>query len=400
MDIDDNDSILNNIENEFFQPQNIQQLNETIQQFGQQIEQFNNGNIKETNVNFENQEQLLQQYDDTIQRLSNIDVNKTPTQTPIQQTIIQESLSNNMEDVGESSQGFTNIPYIPNHVLESLVNVNRFILSVQYPMEILMNRDGTVINGRLYDLTYEACKICKKENGSLSCSMCDRKVCLRCVMKNTNPAICNRCKSAGKRKNYINDEFNEIINNLVCLNMNIVTDQISIDFNDLYNRNLTDLIEIVIKLEKDSENLNRDNSIIYFYIGKLFFERMDQYFEDDSYGDIRTKKILSSYRHAKDLAFGKDNISIDDIKEKMSTDDKKTSRFFILCLKIFIVYKDFTNPEMQIRNAHRIPFCKWLRDLNLDKFIEFSNKLNQKIFNVNEENEENEKGKNKRIRTQ
>src|SRR5277367_3357799 len=81
------------------------------------------------------------------------------------------------------------------------------------------------------------------------------------------------------------------------------------------------------------------------------------------------------------------------------TDDKKTSRFFILCLKIFMVYKDFTNPEIQIRNANRIPFCKWLRDLNLDKFIEFSNKLNQKIFNTNEENEENEKGK-KRARIQ
>src|SRR5271168_1126995 len=191
MDIDENNNYLNDIETNFFQPQNIHQLNESIQQFDQQIEKFNNGNIKETNTVFieqqlENQEHLLQQYDDTIQRLSNIDVNKTPVQTPVQQqTIIQESSSNNMEDVGESSQRFTNIPYIPNHVLESLVNVNRFILSVQYPMEILMNRDGTVINGRLYDLTYESCKICKKENSLLICSICDRKVCLRCVMKNT-----------------------------------------------------------------------------------------------------------------------------------------------------------------------------------------------------------------------
>ena len=78
----------------------------------------------------ENQEQLLQQYDDTIQRLNMINVNKTPVQTPVQQTIIQESSIDNMEDIGESSQEFTNIPYIPNHVLESLVNVNKFILSV------------------------------------------------------------------------------------------------------------------------------------------------------------------------------------------------------------------------------------------------------------------------------
>ena len=106
---------------------------------------------------------------------------------------------------------------------------------------------------------------------------------------------------------------------------------------------------------------------------------MEEFFSEGSLdGEQKARKILGSFKHAKDLEFGEKRTSIKEIKEEIGVDDKKVSRFFNLTLKIYLIYRSFNSSEKQIRKAERIPSAIWLRDLSQDKFLELRGKLEQR----------------------
>ncbi|KLL02530.1 MAG: hypothetical protein MRERC_1c140 [Mycoplasmataceae bacterium RC_NB112A] len=121
---------------------------------------------------------------------------------------------------------------------------------------------------------------------------------------------------------------------------------------NLVNKSLEELIEVVKILQKKEDKLNREISIAYFYIGKIFYERIEEFFiEKNLDGKEKNRKILGSFRHVKELDFGNDRMSIIEIKEKLKVDDSKISRFFGLTLKIYLIYKIFDSLENQIRKT-------------------------------------------------
>lgn len=142
---------------------------------------------------------------------------------------------------------------------------------------------------------------------------------------------------------------------------------------------MEELIEVVRKLEIRSDKLDRSISIAYLYVGKVFYERMEEFFSEESLvGEQKNRKILGSYKTAKELDFGRERLTIREIKEKLSGDDSKISRFFSLSLKVFLTYEGFGSSEEQIRKAERIPATGWLRELSQEKFLDFLGKLEQR----------------------
>ena len=69
-----------------------------------------------------------------------------------------------------------------------------------------------------------------------------------------------------------------------------------------------------------------------FCVGKIFYERMEKFFSEEDHlaGEQKICKILTSFRHARDLDFGEEKMSIREVKEKLSVDDNKVSRFFTM----------------------------------------------------------------------
>ncbi|CAG8826566.1 34722_t:CDS:1, partial [Gigaspora margarita] len=60
------------------------------------------------------------------------------------------------------------------------------------------------------------------------------------------------------------------------------------------------------KLEIRSDKLDRSIFLAYFCIGKIFYEKMKEFFsESDLKEEQKDHKILASFYHAKDLDFGK-----------------------------------------------------------------------------------------------
>ena len=80
---------------------------------------------------------------------------------------------------------------------------------------------------------------------------------------------------------------------------------VSVEVENLGGKPLEELIEIVRRLEIRSDKLDRNISIAYFYVGKIFYERMENFFvENNLTGKEKVRKILGSFRHAKELDFG------------------------------------------------------------------------------------------------
>jgi hypothetical protein len=181
-------------------------------------------------------------------------------------------------------------------------------------------------------------------------------------------------------KDKLASEFDKIIEELLELeNNDKIREIILTEVENLAGKDLEHLIELAKKLEKKSEKLDREVSIAYFYVGKFFYERMEEFFsESNLVGEQKNRKILSSFRRAKDLDFGNEKMSIVEIKEKLGINDTKLFRFFSLALKIYLVYKEFDEPESQIRKVKKVPTIAWLRDLSQEKFLDFLGKLEQR----------------------
>jgi len=272
------------------------------------------------------------------------------------------------------------LPNFPNQVLEALTIVKKFLSRQKASYEIKISKDEIKVNERLIHVNYEACKICKNQHGNLTCPKCERKVCANCVTKRDKKPQCLRCKEANKAKDKLTSEFEEKIEKLFRLeNDDKVQAVVLIEMENLGGKTLEELIEVAKKLEVKRDKLDRAISIVYFYVGKIFYERMEEFFsEENLVGQEKIRKILGSFRHAKDLDFGGEKMTIIEIKEKLGIDDNKISRFFNSTLKIYLTYKNFNSAEEQIRRTERVPAITWLRDLSLDKFLVFWEKLEQR----------------------
>jgi len=293
------------------------------------------------------------------------------------------SLSDAMEVEYSTSQNLDNNEQLlspPNQVIEALTIVKKYLSRQETPHEIKITKDQITLNGNRIFVDYEACKLCKKEHANLTCPKCERKVCSNCVTKRSNDFQCVKCKNTKKAKDKLASEFDEKLEKLFNLEGDDkIQEVIQVEVANLGGKSLEELIEVVKKLERKGEKLDRETSIVYFYVGKIFYEKMEEFFSEGSLdGEQKARKILGSFKHAKDLEFGEKRTSIKEIKEELGVDDKKVSRFFILTLKIYLVYKDFSSAEEQIRKAERIPSAIWLRDLSQDKFLEFWGKLEQR----------------------
>ncbi|MCE8163748.1 MAG: hypothetical protein I3273_05805 [Candidatus Moeniiplasma glomeromycotorum] len=275
---------------------------------------------------------------------------------------------------------------LPNQIKEALTTIRKFLSRQESRHEIKINKDTIFINGKEIELEYEACKICKLQPSSLVCSECERKVCPKCVVKRSKKTKCFRCKNAQKTKGKINSEFEDKIENLLSLEKNDkIRDLILVEVENLEGKSLEELIEVVRKLRKKGDKLNRETSIAYFYVGKIFYEKIEMSFKEENLiEEQKNRKILGSFKYAKDLDFGKEKMSIREIKEKLEISDTNLSRFFNLTLKIFLTYKNFEEPEIQIRRAEHIPSANWLRDLSQDKFLDFLDKLEKEIKERND----------------
>ncbi|RIA93351.1 hypothetical protein C1645_735634 [Glomus cerebriforme] len=271
-------------------------------------------------------------------------------------------------------------PALPNQVLEAISTIKKYLSLQPSNHEIKINKNEVKLNGKLIHVNYEACKICKLQHGNLSCSSCERKVCSKCVVKRSQEIQCLRCKEAKKAQDRVASEFEDKIERLIKLeNNDKIKEVVLVEVENLGGKSLEELIEVVRKLEIRSDKLDRSISIAYFYVGKIFYERMEIFFsESDFEGKQKIRKILGSFRHAKDLDFGSDRLSIREIKEKLGIDDKKISRFFGLTLKIYLSYQGFDSPEERIRKAEGVPSTVWLRDLSQEKFLDFLRKLEQR----------------------
>ncbi|CAG8456096.1 26250_t:CDS:1 [Gigaspora margarita] len=272
------------------------------------------------------------------------------------------------------------IPNFPNQVKEALTTIKKYLARQPTSHEIKISKETIIVNGKLLELDYEACKICKNQPSNFTCPQCQRKVCSKCVIKRSDKVQCFRCKNSKKVKDKLNSEFEDKITRLLKLESNDkIREVVLAEVENLGGKSLEELIEVVRKLEIRSDKLDRSISLAYFYVGKIFYEKMEEFFsESDLEGGQKDRKILASFRHAKDLDFGKERMSIQEIKEKLSVDDNKVSRFFGLTLKVFLTYKNFGSSEEQIRKAESIPSSVWLRDLSQEKFLDFLGKLKQR----------------------
>lgn len=201
------------------------------------------------------------------------------------------------------------------------------------------------------------------------------------MVKRVKIVQCVRCKNAEKLKVKVNSEFDEKIEKLLTLeNDDKVREIIQVEVANLGGKTLEELLEVFKKLERKGEKLDRETSIAHFYVGRIFYERLEEFFSEDGLvGEQKLRKILGSFRQAKELEFGEEKMSVVEIREKLGVDDKKISRFFNLNLRIYLTYKDFDSSEEQIRKAERTPAIGWLRDLSQDKFLDFLRKLHQRI---------------------
>jgi hypothetical protein len=277
------------------------------------------------------------------------------------------------------SQTPASLPNLPNQVLEALTIVKKFLSRQEKDGEINITRNEVRVNGQFIHVNYEPCKICKSQHGNLLCPKCQRKVCPNCVVKRIKNPYCLRCKNSAKAKDKLTSEFDDKIEKLLRLeNNDKIKETVSVELENLAGKSLEELIEVVKKLEIKRDKLDRAISITYFYVGKIFYERMEEFFNEDKLtGKEKLRKILGSFRHAKELDFGGEKMNIIEIKEKLGVDDNKVYRFFGLTLKIFLVYKDFDSSEERIRKAERVPATTWLRDLSQEKFLEFLGRLQQ-----------------------
>jgi len=280
------------------------------------------------------------------------------------------------------------LPNFPNQVLEALTTVKKFLARQKNPYEIRITKEEVKINERTIYVNYEACKICKVQHGNLICSQCQRKVCANCITKRDKNQQCLRCKGAKKTKEKTDSEFEDKIEKLFKLeNDDKILVVVQVELENLGGKTLEELIEVVKKLEVKRDKLDRAISIVYFYVGKIFYERMEEFFiEDNLGGKEKLRKILGSFRSARELDFGGEKMSIREIKEKLNVDDNKISRFFGSTLKIYLTYRNFGSAEEQIRKAEKVPAITWLRDLSQEKFLDFLGKLGQR----KEEEEEEE----------
>lgn len=85
-----------------------------------------------------------------------------------------------MEVDGSTSQVLVNnetlVP-LPNQVLEALTVIKKHLSQQENYQEIKITQEGILVNEKLIYVNYEACKLCKKQHGSLTCSQCERKTC-------------------------------------------------------------------------------------------------------------------------------------------------------------------------------------------------------------------------------
>ncbi|CAG8740241.1 13268_t:CDS:2, partial [Acaulospora morrowiae] len=59
-------------------------------------------------------------------------------------------------------------------------------------------------------------------------------------------------------------------------------------------KSLEELIEVARELEVKSDKLDRAISIVYFYIGKIFYEKMEEFYSEKSLvGEQKNQKILT-----------------------------------------------------------------------------------------------------------
>jgi len=200
------------------------------------------------------------------------------------------------------------------------------------------------------------------------------------VVKRSKQVQCLRCKNAKKTKDKLTSEFEEKIEKLLNLESNDkIRELVLVEVENLGRKSLEELIEVVQKLKKKGDKLDREISIAYFYVGKIFYKKLEEFFsENELVGEQKNRKILGSFRHARDLDFGEGKMTIVEIKEKLGTNDTNLSRFFNLTMKIYLTYKEFDEPENQIRKAENIPSAIWLRELSQEKFLDFLNKLGQR----------------------
>jgi hypothetical protein len=278
-----------------------------------------------------------------------------------------------------TSQNSEPLPNFPNQILETLTVIKKFLSRQKDQYEITITKDEVKVNGRAIHVNYEPCKVCKNQHGHLTCSKCERKVCSNCVIKRAKTPQCFRCKGSEKAKDKLNSDFDEKIDKLLKLESDDKVQQtVQVEIENLGGKTLEELIEIVKKLEVKRDKLDRAISIAYFYVGKVFYERMEEFFNESGLVEKeKNRKIIGSFRHAKDLDFGGDKMSILEIKEKLGVDDNKISRFFGLTLKVFLTYKDFESSEEQIRKATGVPATGWLRDLSQEKFLNFLERLEE-----------------------
>jgi hypothetical protein len=293
--------------------------------------------------------------------------------------------------IGENSSNIVNnyfvsptptsepLPNLPNQILEAITAIKNHLSRQEKDHEITITKNEVKVNNRLIYINYEACKICKLQHGSLNCHTCQKKVCANCITKRTKKQQCFRCKNAEKAKDKLDAEFDDKIERLLQLESDDKVQQIVVvKVENLGGKSLEELIEVVKVLKKKGDKLDREISIAYFYVGKIFYERMEEFFiEKRLTGKEKVRKILGSFRQAKELDFGGEKMTVREIKEKLNVDDSKISRFFNLTLKIFLTYQDFDSSEEQIRKAQQIPSSVWLRDLSQERFLDFLERLEQ-----------------------
>ncbi|CAI2189392.1 10378_t:CDS:1 [Funneliformis geosporum] len=307
--------------------------------------------------------------------------NISATHMQIDNYAVGENSSNVVNNyLASPSQASVSFPNLPNQVLEALSIAKKFLARQKETHEITITKNEVKVNGKLIYVNYEACKICKNQHGNLTCPKCQRKICSNCITKRSRAQQCLRCKGSEKIKDKLNSEFENKIERLLRMgNEDRTQEVILVEIENLGGKNLEELIEVVKGLEKKGDKLNRQISLAYFYIGKVFYERMEDFFsESDLDGKEKLRKILGSFKHAKDLDFGGEKMSIREIKEKLGVDDSKVSRFFGLTSKVYLTYQVFDSAEEQIRKAEHILSSVWLRDLSQEKFIDFLGKLEQR----------------------
>ncbi|MCE8159048.1 MAG: hypothetical protein I3270_01385 [Candidatus Moeniiplasma glomeromycotorum] len=215
--------------------------------------------------------------------------------TPLHSTEIREDYDNQIT-----------FPNFPNQVQEALTIVKKFLARQPSNHEVKINKEGVMVNGKPFEIDYEACKICKHQPSTLICRSYQRKIYSVCIVKRSKEVKCLRCKNAKKNKDKLAFEFEDKIERLLSLESNDKTkEMVLVEVENLAGKNLEELIEVVRKLELKKDKVDRSISIAYFYVGKIFYERMEEFFsEESSVEKEKNRKILGSFKHAKELDFG------------------------------------------------------------------------------------------------